>query len=166
MGGWRGTYNNRNGPFWLKRVLLQNGSISIKILICIYYTRWLEVAKVFTCSIRLQIMLVTSMFMFVSLRDGPFWAKRTRQKPKRALLVMTWTNFYQNNLYLFYLLITSHTSIYLLNSITNNASNINVYVCFTAEPLAVKQTNIDVTSIICGRIGQINTCMTSNQQVE
>ena len=51
------------------------------------------------------------------------------------------TNFYQNsNSYLFYSLIRSHTSIYLLNPIANNASNIDVYVCFTAELLAVKRT--------------------------
>ena len=45
------------------------------------------------------------------------------------------TNFNQNvSSYPFYSLIRSRTSIYLPNSIANNASNINVYVGFTARP--------------------------------
>ena len=44
--------------------------------------------------------------------------------------------FYQNiNSYLLYSFISSRTSIYLLISIANNASNIDVYVSFTAGPL-------------------------------
>ena len=43
------------------------------------------------------------------------------------------TDFYQNiNWYLLHSLIRSRTSIYLLNSIANNASNIDVYVRLTA----------------------------------
>ena len=63
-------------------------------------------------------------------RKGPFFL--TKQ-----------TNFYQNiNLFLFYLLVRSHTTnIYLPNSIANNGSNTDVNVVrFTAISSAMKRT--------------------------
>ena len=45
------------------------------------------------------------------------------------------------NLHLLYSLIRSRTSIYLLNSIANNASNIDVYVCFIAGRTILAKTD-------------------------
>ena len=54
-------------------------------------------------------------------------------------------DFYLNiNSYLLYSFIRSHTSIYLLNSITNNARNIDVYVRFSAG-----QTILAETVLVC-----------------
>ena len=77
------------------------------------------------------------MFMFVSLQDGP-------GKNQNGICFCWETDQFLSKYYIIHIYYIHWLEVLqifiLLNSIAVNASNINVYISFTAELLAVKRT--------------------------
>ena len=122
---------------------------------CFVVFRWFFTAKVDAA----VFFIFTGVFNPVTIicKMDHFGRNKTGKKRNGPCFVMKRTNFYQNiNLYLFYSLIRSCTSIYLPNSIANNASNIDVYVCFTAGRTILGKTDQvkSETGLVCYKMDQ------------